>query len=731
MFLKRLEINGFKSFAVRTAFEFPVGIVAIVGPNGSGKSNIIDAFRWLLGEREAKNLRGVKAEDLIFAGTPKKPRMSMAQVSLTFDNADEKLPVDFKEVVISRKITRSGNSEYSINDSDVRLKDIIDFFSKIRLGSKGLTVIGQGAADIFITSSPQERMMMVQEILGLREYELKKNEAERKLKNTVINLDKVRAVMDEVLPRLRMLKRQTAKWERRAEIAKKLENLESDYFSFKFKQLVALCRTVREPLGGIQKELSALHAQREKTQQELAAVEHDVLPADTMKQLQHQKRELFEKKTQLERSLIKLEAAQEQEARAQSAAPFSADEAHRAMTNIREYLTHALAEPVLEGARKYIAMAKAVIDALWTPRARESSVSDTSARTEDLKKEIADVDERITVCEQQERELSHRIESFNATFRQVFERLEETKAQIKNREDELSRIRFEEEKIDYKVVELKHQVHAAGRAVGELEQRAGEAAFAVTYSDHELDEAERIMLRLRGELASIGDIDETLLKETRDVDAHHSFLKKESEDLVSAMDNLKTLIRELERTITKEFHASFRKVNNEFNSFFRIMFGGGFGRMKIVKREITVREGTLSEEQHPAGEEIEKPIATEDEEALYGIDVEVNIPQKKITSLEMLSGGERTLVSLAVLFALIAISPPPFLVLDEVDSALDEKNSRRFADLIKNYASHTQFVVVTHNRVTMEAADILYGVTMDESGVSRILSLRLEDKQPV
>src|SRR3989344_8939921 len=161
MFLKRLEINGFKSFANKTVFELPAGIVGVVGPNGSGKSNVIDAIRWLLGEREAKNLRGSKIEDLIFAGTAKKQKMSMAQVSLVFDNSDGKMPVDYKEVVVSRSINRNGISQYFINNSEVRLKDIIDFFSKIKLGTRGLTIIGQGSGDIFVRATPVERMMMV------------------------------------------------------------------------------------------------------------------------------------------------------------------------------------------------------------------------------------------------------------------------------------------------------------------------------------------------------------------------------------------------------------------------------------------------------------------------------------------------------------------------------------------------------------------------------------------
>src|SRR3989338_8188802 len=233
MYLKRLEIVGFKSFAQKTALDFPGGIAAIVGPNGTGKSNVIDAVRWILGEREAKNLRGGKAEDLIFSGTPKRPRMGMAQATITFDNTSGFFPVDFNEVTIQRRIERDGNSRYFLNKAEVRLKDIIDFFAKVRLGTRGLSIINQGSSDLFVRVTPQERRVMIEEILGLRQYQLKKHEAERKLKNTGINLEKVKAMIDEIAPHLRFLKRQTARRKKLSGIKKKLGEIGDFFFKKK------------------------------------------------------------------------------------------------------------------------------------------------------------------------------------------------------------------------------------------------------------------------------------------------------------------------------------------------------------------------------------------------------------------------------------------------------------------------------------------------------------------
>ncbi|MEK7462988.1 MAG: AAA family ATPase, partial [Patescibacteria group bacterium] len=173
MLLKRLELVGFKSFAEKTVLEFPGGIAGIVGPNGSGKSNVLDAVRWILGEREAKNLRGDKAEDLIFAGTPKKSRLGQAQASLHFENEKNFFQLEFAEISISRQVDRDGSNKFFLNKSEIRLKDLIDFFAKVRLGTKGLVVISQGNSDIFVQASPAGQVTLepLGKEQGLRDWQ--------------------------------------------------------------------------------------------------------------------------------------------------------------------------------------------------------------------------------------------------------------------------------------------------------------------------------------------------------------------------------------------------------------------------------------------------------------------------------------------------------------------------------------------------------------------------------
>ncbi len=729
-FLKRLEINGFKSFAAKTTFEFSAGIVGVVGPNGSGKSNVIDAIRWLLGEREAKNLRGAKIEDLIFAGTAKKPRMSQAQVSLVFDNTLGKLPVDFKEVVITRKVNRSGNSEYFINDAEVRLKDIIDFFSKIKLGTKGLTIIGQGAGDIFVKASPQERMMMVQEILGLREYQLKKAEAQRKLKNTKINLEKIQAMIQEVGPRLRMLKRQTSRWEKRFEIDQRLKDVEQLLFASKIFMLTKEAQHITKPIPQYEAELAQLEKEEARGQRTLQELEKTSLTADRMREVQEKKKVLFAKKSDTERHLYRLEIELERVHTNEKQGSVSLDDAHKVIKKIRETLMRALEIGEITSVQKMLQSALEHIEEFYEPKQNVPLAEDIKVREEKTKEKenlvasIQEIEKEITHIDMQEQEVSEGFEAFNKKFKEAFAHLESIRSHMREIRGHIERIQFESEKNQYKQEELRNYIASIGGSYDSFALCAQQSGFKPITDERELAERERESMRLRGEIASIGEIDEGLIKEAQEVEAHYAHLTKESQDLENASADLFKLIIELNEKITTQFNESFRKVNDEFNNFFRLMFGGGFGKMKVIKKERPTLE-SLEEGESSEGSPVLVDEEKESQDETLGIDIELAIPQKKITSLEMLSGGEKSLVSLAVLFALILVSPPPFLVLDEVDSALDEKNSRRFSELVKTFAEHTQFVIVTHNRVTMEAADVLYGVTMDEGGGSKVLSLKM------
>ncbi len=749
-FLKRLELNGFKSFAGKTVLEFPAGIVAVVGPNGSGKSNIVDALRWLLGERDAKNLRGGKVEDLIFSGTQKRTRAGMASASLYFENRHKFFPVDFEEVVITRQVSRGGDSKYFLNKSEVLLRDLVDFFAKARMGSRGLIIIGQGDSDLFIRSTPAERREMIEELLGLREYQLKKADAERRLRNSGINLDKTKALIEEILPHLRSLKRQTNRWERRGALEEELRSLEAGFFGFQLRELSEKGRAASARLAALSGEFDALEAERRAAEARQAKVEAS--QPEEKRELAAVKREiqeLLERKSALQKDLGRLEAQIElaESRHASAVSPGPADGILESIGNIRAELLRALDEEELE-LRATVQSVLEEIDEILSGSARPAAPSSHRGRNdadasgaasagaefrpqlEKLARDLSALDLAVASLREQEKAFEAGQEAFYAAFKAAVAGVQEAKNKIAAWEHRNREATLDGERLGLRRDELLRQIEQAGRNAEDFTDADVPAAIR----EEDLTEMERRIFRLRGDLAAIGEIDEALMKEARDTETRYEFLSKESEDLTRAVADLTGLIVELSGKIVTEFDKSLALINEEFNKFFGLMFGGGTAKLRIEKPRAPRRLGEEADGETGEGATDAEEESAEDYVAGIpardgGILIEVKLPRKKITSLEMLSGGERSLVGIAALFAMVAVSPPPFLVLDEIDAPLDERNARRFGEMLKEFSRHTQFVVVTHNRATMEAAEILYGVTLGEDGSSKIVSLKLEREE--
>ena len=222
VYLKSLEIGGFKSFAKKTKLEFDTPISAIVGPNGSGKSNIAEAFRFVLGEQSIKSMRGKRGEDLIFNGSQTAPRANRANVRIIFDNSNRFLDIDYDEVIIKRAVHRDGVNQYFINDSAVRLKDITELLAGANIGSSGHHIISQGEADRILSVNPKERRIIIEEALGLKIYQYKRIVSEKKLQKVQENIKAVQSLRKENAPHLKFLKRQIEMNESTEDVLKKL-----------------------------------------------------------------------------------------------------------------------------------------------------------------------------------------------------------------------------------------------------------------------------------------------------------------------------------------------------------------------------------------------------------------------------------------------------------------------------------------------------------------------------
>ena len=724
--LKRLELFGFKSFANKTVLEFPSGITAIVGPNGSGKSNVIDALRWLLGERDAKNLRGGRGEDLIFAGTPVKPRMGLAQATICFDNQSGFFPMEFAEVAVSREVARSGDSRYYLNKSEVRLRDIIDFFSRVRLGARGLSVIGQGASDLFLAATPKERREMIEEIIGLREFQLKKAEAERKHEATRENIGKVTALLDELTPHLRMLRRQTSKWERRAMLEDDLAKLSHSFFGVKLAE-------IKTKFGSIDPDLTRLDSFIAVAEEELKKLESEVQKIEAQspearRESLHIKNEetiLLAKKSALEKELGRLEAKLEfvQAQLKDADQKINIPKALAIIRKLRQKLGDYLGLDIDVLRKELSALAADVEQVFEETRREEGQMSVLTAEKDKAAASLTALTASLDVLRKREQTLVSALEAHSVTFKQAFTAVETKKAALFALHEEKNKLLFERERWKIREEDIRGQLVQSG-----LDFHSVANSPVVSFADLGLsgiDDAEKKIFRLRGELASIGEIDEATRKEALETEERHAFLSAQLSDLTKALADLESMKRDLSEKISHDFEVATAKINTEFGRLFELMFGGGKAKLRVASNKQQTKSNRNKDE-----EDVSDEITTETEEKKpeeFGVDVEVSIPRKRITGLEMLSGGERSLVSIAALFAMVSVSPPPFLVLDEIDAALDERNARRFAEMLKSFAHKTQFVVVTHNRATMEAADVLYGVTMGKDGTSQVLSLKLQD----
>ena len=280
MRLKKLEIYGFKSFADRTEIVFDQGITGIVGPNGSGKSNISDAVRWVLGEQNARSLRGGRMEDIIFGGTEKRKKLGYCEVSLTFDNEDRALPVDFSEVCVTRRVYRSGESEYQLNRAACRLRDIIDLFRDTGIGKEGYSLIGQGRIDEILSARSEDRRQTFEEAAGIVKYKVRKDEAQRRMENTRQNLLRVEDILEELQGQLEPLQQQSETARRYIALREELRGLELNAFVVRSDRAKERMDALQKTLDGLQEAIAEGERRSQADAQERAQQEEAVAELD-------------------------------------------------------------------------------------------------------------------------------------------------------------------------------------------------------------------------------------------------------------------------------------------------------------------------------------------------------------------------------------------------------------------------------------------------------------------
>jgi len=276
MHFKRLEIFGFKSFADRTVLNFEPGVTAIVGPNGVGKSNITDAIKWVLGEQSVRELRGFEMQDVIFNGTNSRLAVGLAEVSLTLSNHSNFLPIDYQEVTITRRIFRSGESQYLLNKTPCRLKDITELFMGTGIGSHAYSMIGQGKIGLIVSSKPEERRFLFDEAAGITKYKSKKKEALHKLQQTEDNLLRVNDIIGEVKRQISSIERQAKKARRYKEFFESLKESELKVAALDYRRLKEQTSSLEQKSGLEKNEKENLDVELEILGKELAELNNQL-----------------------------------------------------------------------------------------------------------------------------------------------------------------------------------------------------------------------------------------------------------------------------------------------------------------------------------------------------------------------------------------------------------------------------------------------------------------------
>lgn len=823
MYLKRITVAGFKSFAGKVVLDLEPGITAVVGPNGSGKSNLADAVRWALGEQSKGRLRLGDKEEVVFAGTDKRPRASFAEVTLLFDNQDGAFPLDLTEVEITRRLYRSGETDYRLGGRSVRLGDIQQLLAEAGFGTNTYAVIGQGMIDNFLLSSPSERKLLFDEAAGIRGSELKREAALRKLAATAGNLTRLRDIQSELAPRLDSLERAMAAAAEEKALAERIGRLRQTWLAACGFEIAAReqalgqdkaaatrdLRTLRHDIKLLEREQAvrlreaeqaeseragrqaAVRAAEATYEEQLAALSQQrsaLAPkeqaADRLAELRRRESRLRSELTAAERAVSETieelahhEAAAEQATRAVERAAAEVSQAHERLLDIRgeigdgtqqQYISHALAllktlaqrlsadQVSIEQVRllvhktgRLLSHATKADEAEFLARIQLAQVQLETVMAQ--RETAAEHQTNITITQRSlEIDLAHRraaAERIQAELDRITperERLEAVRAdltserkaiaaaerQLDKLKAELTRLRAESgrqpaEPAAANVAEAAtrlerlHNLHAAAEArlsaastelaglTGRREELARQArdwgiklAGAAPESGLPApSDIERELTRLEADLAARQHLQAATAAEYEEVNARATGLATQISDLEAAEADLRQIVDQLNGLIQDRFRENFSTLAERYSQYFIRLFGGGSASLELVEQE----------------------------DGSYGIIIKASPKGKRLASLSALSGGERAMAGVALLAAILSVNPSPFVVLDEIDAALDEANSGRLSGILGELAKHSQLIVITHNRQTMKAAKVLFGVTMNEHHVSHLLSLRLEE----
>jgi chromosome segregation ATPase len=763
MYLRSIEMKGFKSFPGRTRLEFSPGVSVIVGPNGSGKSNITDAVLWALGEQSPGAIRGASMQDVISAGGEGVGRRNAAEVEVTIDNSEGRAATELSEISIQRRLDRSGDGVYRLNGARCRLVDVTEVLSDTNLGREMHSVISQGRVESIVHSKPRERRLLVEEAAGLGKHRKRRRRAELKLRAARDNLDRALDLEREARARLRPLKRQAQAAELGARIEREeLElrgRLVAEELRFGEDRALAAQKAAEQAKAEqakVERRLAEVSARRRAAEERFADRDRARTQAwGLLTKLRGEQQRIAVRAAGLGDRESELATALEQlraefgpltlDLGATEGAP--AERAHKLDEELAEIDTGlAAANEGLAKARSAEAAESEREAALGAVRSGAERASRHARRAEGLlgERHREALRERVAAGEQlldEVRAAAAAAGAAEAAIRARVERIEATVVgeqgdgdaiaeemrECSRQESELQvEMKAASDKLTEAQVEAAHLGDRRGEAAKELATIAERLGEEIGPAEQPLGEEERTdidrrLQRLERRRAQIGPVNPLAEREYEEAREHVESLQTQREDTERGMHELEGLIRDIDREIERAFEQTFEATAKNFEEMVEHLFPGGRGALRRVSlRPVRDAETEGESEVGEADEEEE-----EEEREELGVEIEVTPAGKSTRKLSLLSGGEKSLVAIAFVFAVFLARPCPFYILDEVEAALDDANIDRFLQLIRRFSDRAQFVIVTHQKRTMDAADVLYGVTMGGDGVTKVVSRRL------
>jgi chromosome segregation protein len=750
MRLSHITIHGFKSFAKKTTIDVTQQVTGVVGPNGSGKSNIAEAIRFVLGEQSMKSMRGKIGADVIFKGSEHLSPMSRASVTMVIDNKRKDGTKDIRDssvisdtlapyliydhLILSRIIYADGTSDYTLNDAKVRLKDVQELLSFAGIGGSAHTIINQGEADRILLASPRDRKEALEDALGLRVYHMRLHESARKLEKVKMHVREVELLRTEIKPHLQHLERQVKKIEAQAEERKNLQTLLVAYFHKEDADLQVLRERIFEQgtseslltvTESIEKELAIIRDQKKDTLIDSVAgvtAEKERLCAEEQV-LAKRKDQIIKTLGRLEgeKLFLEKELARDREITSSTIPIEELKTGYTTITNGVTSLTHALS--LSDSERAHIALSE--IKNASTTFFHKHIHGDT-VRIDTVKQEIemlvhaiveheatlATLTDESSVLTRRLTALDTEVEVKRTTRHEEEKKVMLLESKLRELESVISLRKQEESELalrtEYYQALLQEGVVIVGRVLLDYKTTDADIKYRETKKQDLMRAIERSKLRI--EEAGVPN-KEDVIAEYRSTKERDEYLMKELVDITESEQKLCILIDELTITLSEKFSTGVEEVSKVFNQFFGEVFIGGKAKLTVIKSTKIDIDGIETEEQ--------------------GIDLDVSLPNKKVKEISMFSGGERALVSIALLFAMSSITPPPFMVLDETDAPLDESNARKYGAMLKRLSEHSKLLVITHNRETMNHCDMLYGVTIGVDGGSKLLSITFKQAEEV